>query len=194
MTQYTPKLLALDIGGVCLRLTPFRTFRFFGINPLLPIPDTLQNCINDYSRGRINSAEFSDCLAQFTKHKFSPQQIKYGWNLFLDTEITATTLLLNHLRSHGWHIVFFSDTQPWHLDKVREILPYSSLIPDGIFSFNVGAEKPDPDMYEAFVNQFGPPELYLDDRAPNVNAGRLHGWRSIRFSEKLTPQLINHFS
>ncbi len=183
------KLLALDIGGVCLRLTPERVFRDMNLDPN-NLPDGYNKAYHDYSIGKIGSWQFAKSIQNILNHKMSLDDIHDAWMLFLSTEIAETTMLLNELWKDGWHIVFFSDTQPWHIEGLRDILSYSKRIPEAIYSCDVGAEKPDDAMYDAFERRFGKPDLYLDDRLCNIEGGRRHGWNAVQYTETTADELL----
>ena len=174
------KTLALDIGGVCLTLDFPRAKRYFGLNPSEPLPSEWTTLYDDYSNGIIGSWRFAEGIRSLTGNRFSHSQIKDGWNLILGEEIPETTKRLNDLWDSGWRIVFFSDTQPWHIERLRDILSYSRRIPEAIYSCDVGAQKPASAMYEAFERTYGVPDLYLDDRRENIEAGLARGWHAVQ--------------
>ena len=37
-------------------------------------------------------------------------------------------------------------------------------------------------MYEAFEDQYGKPDLYIDDRPDNIAGGKQFGWNSQQFT------------
>ena len=177
------KTLALDIGGVCIRLRPQRVFETLGFPEDTPLPPDALKLIDDYNCGRADNAQFCDGLRAVTQRPFSDEQLQAAWNLFLDAEIPTTTQFLRKLWNRGWHIVWFSDTQPWHLDCLRKYVSYAKEIPEGIYSFEVGAQKPSPLMYEAFEQRFGKPDLYLDDRLDNIQGALARGWNAVQYRE-----------
>ncbi|MCR4572424.1 MAG: hypothetical protein K5787_01520 [Lentisphaeria bacterium] len=183
------KLLALDIGGVCLRLTPERVYQKFGFDAAEP-PAAWPQIFKDYSIGKIGSWQFGKSIQTILDHDMSLDEIHDAWMDFLDTEIMKTTQLLEILWKKDWHIVFFSDTQPWHIEGLRDILSYSKRIPEAIYSCDVGAEKPNDAMYEAFEKRYGKPDLYLDDRLCNIEGGRRHGWNAVQYTETTADELI----
>ncbi|MBP5639396.1 MAG: hypothetical protein J6X55_07950 [Victivallales bacterium] len=185
------KTLALDIGGVCLTLDFPRAMRYFGLDPSKPFPMEWMALNDDYNNGVIGSWQFAEGIQRLTGNSFTHEQIHDGWNLVLGEEIQETTKLLDHLWDNGWRIVFFSDTQPWHIERLRDILSYSKRIPEAIFSCDVGAAKPSSAMYEAFERSYGVPDLYLDDRQMNIDAGLARGWRAVRVEPGVCTQLLN---
>ncbi len=183
------KLLALDIGGVCLRLTPERVFQSMNLDPD-NLPNGYEKAYHDYSIGKIGSWQFAKDLQAIVGQSMTIAQIHDAWMKFLDTEDLKTTKLLEALWDRGWHIVFFSDTQPWHIEGLRDILSYSKRIPDAIYSCDVGAEKPSDTMFTAFEERYGRPDLYLDDRLCNIEGGLRHGWNAVQFTETTAEQLL----
>ena len=183
------KLLALDIGGVCLRLTPQRVFQSMNLDPD-NLPDGYEKAYHDYSIGKIGSWQFAKDLQAIVGQSMTVAQIHDAWMKFLDTEDLNTTRLLEALWDRGWHIVFFSDTQPWHIEGLRDILSYSKRIPDAIYSCDVGAEKPSDAMFTAFEERYGRPDLYLDDRLCNIEGGLRHGWNAVQFTETTADELL----
>ncbi len=179
--------MALDIGGVCLRLTPWRAYAALGIRVGAPVPPVLRTLIDHYSSGRIDSNAFCDGLQDFTGHRYTDAQLKAGWNSMLGSENPDMTRILRRFFEAHWHIVFFSDTQPWHIEGLRQILSYSDQIPEAIYSSDVGAEKPSPAMYEVFERQFGKPDLYLDDRLNNIEGGLARGWNAVQYIDDGNP-------
>jgi len=184
------KTLALDIGGVCLTINFPRAMRYFGLEPSKPFPSEWMTLLDDYSNGLIGSWQFAAGIRKLTANGFSHEQIHDGWNLILGEEIPETTRLLHHLWDNGWRIVFFSDTQPWHIERLRDILSYSKRIPEAIYSCDIGAQKPANAMYEAFERSFGVPDLYLDDRQLNIEAGVARGWHAVQVSSGVCNQLL----
>ena len=182
-------LLALDIGGVCLRLTPERVFQSMNLDPN-NLPDGYEKAYHDYSIGKIGSWQFAKDLQAIVGQSMNVAQIHDAWMKFLDTEDLKTTKLLEALWDRGWHIVFFSDTQPWHIEGLRDILSYSKRIPDAIYSCDVGAEKPSDAMFTAFEERYGRPDLYLDDRLCNIEGGLRHGWNAVQFTETTADELL----
>lgn len=185
------KLLALDIGGVCVKLTPEKGGDYLGIEPLNQPGEQLAPVISAYSCGRMTSEEFTARLSDYTNHRFSDGEIHEGWNMFIESEHFKTTRLIRHLLGKGWRFVFFSDTQPWHTEKLSWLLPYYDEAFGYVFSYEVGAEKPSPLMYEAFEKKYGKPDLYLDDRLDNIQGGLARGWNAVQFtSPDMADELI----
>ena len=51
-----------------------------------------------------------------------------------------------------------------------------------MYSFVSGAQKPAPEMFAAFEEKFGIPDLYTDDRAELIDAALKRNWNAVRFT------------
>ena len=78
--------------------------------------------------------------------------------------------------------MFFSDVSARHMKLVRRMFHASELVPDGIYSFETGAMKPEEPMFAAFEKRFGVPVLYVDDREILIDAAKKRGWNAVVFT------------
>ena len=86
------------------------------------------------------------------------------------------------LRQRGFKTYIFSNTNDLAIEHVRRNFPFFKNFDGYIFSYEVGAMKPQPKIYEAMeamTGRRGADLIYLDDRAENVAAGAARGWRAI---------------
>ena len=77
-----------------------------------------------------------------------------------------------------------NDVSEWSL-KLRRRFGLESYIRQWAVSGDLGVRKPDGLIYEKAIQMFGraPDELlFVDDRVPNVRAGRLSGMNAVLFS------------
>ena len=89
--------------------------------------------------------------------------------------------LVRELQAAGTDIVLFSDTSPLHMTEFRRRFEIARLLPDGVYSFVVGARKPDPAMFAALEADYGKPSLYVDDRELCLSGAKAFGWPVCRF-------------
>ncbi|MGI5922730.1 MAG: HAD-IA family hydrolase [Lentisphaeria bacterium] len=185
MTATNRKVVALDIGGVCLRVHFQRTLDFFGVavRSLGELPADCQPAFREWECGRLAEEDFVAMFRQLSGRPFSMDEVRHGWNLMIGEDIPGAADWVRELQAAGYHTVFFSNTSRWHLAEVRRKLSFADIVPDGIYSFEVGSEKPDPAIYRAFEERFGRPVAYFDDRAENVAAGSRVGWPSFVFTD-----------
>ena len=86
------------------------------------------------------------------------------------------------LRRRGVPTWIFSNTNDLAIEHIRNNFPFFANFDGYIFSYEVGAMKPQAKIYEELeklTGQRGPDILYLDDRAENVAGGASRGWQAI---------------
>ena len=86
------------------------------------------------------------------------------------------------LRQRGYATYIFSNTNDLAIEHVRRDFPFFANFDGYILSYEVGAMKPQPKIYEAMeamTGRRGADLVYLDDRAENVAGGAARGWRAI---------------
>jgi len=93
--------------------------------------------------------------------------------------------LLDHARQAGIPVGCLSnDIGRWSA-KLRERLGVETYLEHATISGDVGLRKPDPRIYQAFIDASGYPAaelLFVDDRAKNVDAARALGIQSLIFT------------
>jgi HAD superfamily hydrolase (TIGR01509 family) len=86
------------------------------------------------------------------------------------------------LRSKGIPTFIFSNTNELAVAHIRRAFPFFAGFDGYVFSYEHGAMKPQPRLYEVVEEMTGRREkeiLYLDDRAENVAAGAARGWHAV---------------
>jgi FMN phosphatase YigB (HAD superfamily) len=144
---------------------------FLGSSPLLV----------EYECGRIGREEFYDAIRRAIG--FRGDIVEFGGYFSeIFSEIKEMILLQAELRQRGFKTYIFSNTNDLAIEHVRRDFPFFAGFDGYIFSYEVGAMKPQAKIYEAMetlCGRRGADLIYLDDRAENVTAGALRGWRTI---------------
>jgi HAD superfamily hydrolase (TIGR01509 family) len=86
------------------------------------------------------------------------------------------------LRARGVPTYIFSNTNELAIRDIRERFPFFQHFDGYVFSYEHGALKPDPRIYEVverLSGRCGAEILYLDDRPENIQGGAVRGWRAI---------------
>ncbi len=181
-----PEIVVFDLGKVLVdfdysiavsriaarsRLTPPEVERFFFHSPLLV----------DYESGRLTRQEFFEQSRQATG--FSGQLQEFG-EFFADifTEIAPMIELHAESRRRGFKTFIFSNTNDLAVEHIDRHFPFFRDFDGYIYSYEVGAMKPEGKIYESLeklAGRRGPEIIYLDDRPENVAAGAARGWRAI---------------
>jgi HAD superfamily hydrolase (TIGR01509 family) len=96
--------------------------------------------------------------------------------------IEAMVTLQEQLRKKGIPVFVFSNTNELAVEHIRRQFAFFENFDGYILSFEHGAMKPDPKLYEVVEKtsgRRGPDILYLDDRPENITAGAERGWQVI---------------
>ena len=86
------------------------------------------------------------------------------------------------LRRRGIPTYIFSNTNDLAVEHIRRNFPFFKNFDGYIYSYEVGAMKPDAKIYEALeklAGRRGADIVYLDDRPENVAGGAARGWQAI---------------
>jgi len=145
---------------------------FLGSSPLLV----------EYESGRLTRPAFYEAVCQAIG--FRGDLAEFG-GFFADIffEMPGTIALHAELRRRGFKTFIFSNTNDLAIEHVRRNFPFFANFDGYVFSYVVGALKPQPEIYaamEATCGRRGADLIYLDDRAENIAAGAARGWRSIQ--------------
>ena len=86
------------------------------------------------------------------------------------------------LRARQIPTFIFSNTNEIAIAHIRRHFPFFAHFTGYVFSYEHGAMKPDPKLYEVVervTGRNGESILYLDDRVDNAEAGVRRGWQVI---------------
>lgn len=92
------------------------------------------------------------------------------------------TELHAELRRRGFKTFIFSNTNDLAVEHIDRNFPFFRNFDGYIYSYEVGAMKPEAKIYESLeklTGRRGSEIIYLDDRSENVAAGAERGWRAI---------------
>jgi HAD superfamily hydrolase (TIGR01509 family) len=90
--------------------------------------------------------------------------------------------LHEELRQRGFPTYIFSNTNDIAIEHIRRKFPFFKNFDGYIFSYEVGAMKPDAKIYKAMEKtsgKRGADLIYIDDRPENIKTGDARGWRAI---------------
>ncbi|HKW30481.1 MAG TPA: HAD family phosphatase [Verrucomicrobiae bacterium] len=152
-------------------LPPAGVERFFLHSPLLV----------DYESGRLLRQEFFEQARQATGFRGTLEEFG-GYFADIFTEIPPMIELHAKLRGNGLKTFIFSNTNDLAVEHIRRNFAFFQHFDGYIYSYEVGAMKPDPKIYESLeklTGRRGAEIVYLDDRPENVAGGAARGWRAI---------------
>lgn len=98
------------------------------------------------------------------------------------SEIKPMTAMQAALRARGVPTYIFSNTNGIAVAHIRKKFPFFANFDAYIYSYEHGSMKPDAKIYEVverIAGRSGGEIVYLDDRAENIEAARVRGWRAL---------------
>jgi HAD superfamily hydrolase (TIGR01509 family) len=142
---------------------------FIDHSPLLFRFETGQLTKEQFYREVCAATGFAGSLEQFSA-------------FFADIFVPIEPMIALHaaLRRLGLPTYIFSNTNELAVGHIRRSFPFFSNFDGYILSYEHGAMKPDPKLYEVVERQTaasGADILYLDDRPENIAAGAARGWQ-----------------
>ncbi|MGA9779564.1 MAG: HAD family hydrolase [Limisphaerales bacterium] len=135
----------------------------------------------DYESGRLTRKEFFEQAQRATG--FRGTMNEFG-DFFADifTEIPPMIGLHAELQRREVPTYIFSNTNDLAVEHIHRSFPFFRNFDGYIYSYEVGAMKPESKIYEALeklAGRHGAEIVYLDDRPENVAGGAARGWRAI---------------
>ena len=144
---------------------------FLGTSPLLL----------EYESGRLTREGFFQAISSHLAYAGDLAEFG-GYFADIFAEIPPMIQLHTELRQRGFKTYIFSNTSDMAVEHVRLNFPFFKNFDDYILSYEVGAMKPQPKIYEAMeamTGKRGADLIYIDDRPENIEAGAARGWRAI---------------
>lgn len=194
--------LLFDLGHVLIDIDPKRTLQAFAAlmdkkpsaegdtQPLLTADGLLgghtSRLIDLYQIGQITTDQFTDTALQVCRQGVSKQQVTDAWLAMLLPFKQEKAEMLRKL--HERHIPFYilSNINDSHVLWTRDHCPELRLASGIFFSNEMHIAKPDPEAYRYVIDHTGilPAEtLYIDDLAPNLEAGRQFGFQCLQATD-----------
>ena len=178
------KVIALDIGGVCIKLHHDRCLGRLGIASQADLPKEFINVTNLLECGLISELEWLERSREFLPGTadLDNDLVMEIFNDAIGTDIDGMADFAQTMINAGFRLVYFSNTSELHSMEVARKLSFAPLITGAIYSFEEGAMKPNQKIYQSFEERFGIPHAYFDDRAENIEAAIKRGWNAQLFT------------
>jgi 2-haloacid dehalogenase len=180
------KIVVFDLGKVLVDFDYHIAVSRIAARSTLP-PDGIKtflgqsHAIIDYECGQLTREEFFEQARKTTGFRGTIEEFgEFFADIF--TEIPPMIELHAGLHRRGVPTYIFSNTNDLAIEHVRRNFPFFCDFEGYIFSYEVGAMKPEPKIYEALeklTGRRGADIVYLDDRPENVAGGAARGWRTI---------------
>jgi putative hydrolase of the HAD superfamily len=143
---------------------------------------------DEFETGAIDPESFIAWALEVLGSDASPDEFRHAWRHIFTPNLPMWQAV-RELAAAGHRLILFSNTNAIHCPWAFEHYSQFSLFPEAVLSFEVGAVKPHPAIYQYAIAtyQLDPATtLYIDDLAENIATGRAHGFHCFQYD------LANH--
>jgi HAD superfamily hydrolase (TIGR01509 family) len=188
------RAIIFDIGRVLIRVDVSRAMAGLASGLALS-PKEVWSAIEkdprwiDWQEGRISPQDWHLHLSKRLGGSLTFEQFTEVWNRALAPEPIQSETLLEEL-SRNYRLALLSNTDPIHMSYAEAHFPFFNFFPVRIYSFRVGASKPDPLIYREALRACkvrAEEAIYIDDVAAYSQRAQHLGMAGIIFQ---TPQQL----
>ncbi|MFC1565737.1 HAD family hydrolase [Candidatus Neomarinimicrobiota bacterium] len=176
-----------DIGGVLLNIYPERTIKQLSALTNLTEKEIVKSFPEEahhkYERGEISGSKFfNEVMYNLpVANNLTEEQFWNAWSLLIGEE-TEVVKIMNSLTTK-YPVWLLSNTNPYHILE-EERFKLFDKVTGGIYSFDVGARKPEEDIYFKALEIAGTiaeKSLFIDDLIENVEKARSLNMNAIHY-------------
>ena len=146
----------------------------------------------EFERGRLSEEAFHRKFETAVGRAVDFEGLRFaGSDIFQLNE--SIVPVIERLKRGGVRLVLLSNTSKPHFDFLNERYDLLGEFDDFVVSYEVGAMKPEPEIFEAALSRIGcePGEcFYTDDIPAYVAQGRAFGLQAEVYTD--TPALVGH--
>jgi len=138
---------------------------------------------DDFEAGAMHLDEYTVWAIEVLGIKSTSEEFHHAWQQIF-TRNEPMWECARKLSDDGHRLILFSNTNSIHCPWIFSEFPEFSIFPEAILSYEVGAIKPHPAIYQHAIDRYGliPSEvLYIDDLPENIATGREHGFRTWQY-------------
>lgn len=182
------RAVIFDIGRVLIRVNVSRAMDGLASGISLT-PQEVWSAIEkdprmlDWQEGRISPRDWHLHLKNHLGGSLTFEQFSEVWNRALDPNPIHADSFLESL-SKSYRLALLSNTDPLHMAHAEESYSFFRFFPHRIYSYRVGASKPDPLIYREALNACkvrAEEAVYIDDVPTYAEAARHLGMAGIVF-------------
>src|SRR3977135_4479595 len=137
----------------------------------------------DWQEGRISPRDWHLHLSKRLGTSLTFEQFPEVWNRALDPNPIHSESFLENL-SKNYRLALLSNTDPIHMSQEEARFPFVRFFPIRIYSYRVGASKPDPLIYREALRACkvrAGENIYIDDVPAYAEAAERLGMTGIVF-------------
>jgi glucose-1-phosphatase len=182
------RAIIFDIGRVLIKVDVSRAMAGLSTGIKLTPQEAWSAIENDprwpdWQEGRMSPQDWHLHLTKRLGGSLSFEQFAEVWNSALSPEPIQSERFLE-LLSKNYHLALLSNTDPIHMSGEEERFPFFRFFPTRIYSYRVGASKPDPIIYREALRACkvrAEEAIYIDDVSAYALAAQRLGMTGIVF-------------
>ena len=188
------RAIIFDIGRVLIRVDISRAMGGLA-SGLSLTPEEVWSAIQndshwlDWQEGRISPRDWHLHLTKRLGASLTFEQFSEVWNRALDPNPIHSESFLESL-SKNYRLALLSNTDPIHMSHEEARFPFFRFFPIRVYSYDVGASKPDPIIYRKALQACkvrAEEAVYVDDIVEYAEAAARLGMTGIVF---LSPEQL----
>lgn len=175
-----------DVGNVILPFDPMRACRrlaeLCGITADEICAEVYGRKLErEFEEGSISDEVFTQGVTEILGIDLSAEQLRPIWADIFDENMDVSQLV-RRIRKHH-RVMLLSNTNAWHWEFAADTYPIIRDVPEWILSYEVGALKPDPIIYQAALEKLDGASMviFVDDIEANVQGARKLGMTGVQF-------------
>jgi HAD superfamily hydrolase (TIGR01509 family) len=182
------RAIIFDIGRVLIRVNISRAMDGLASGLSLS-PQEVWSAIQndprwlDWQEGRISPRDWHLHLTKRLGAQLTFEQFSEIWNRALDPNPIHSESFLETL-SKNYRLALLSNTDPIHMTHAEARFPFFRFFPIRVYSYRVGASKPDPVIYREALQACkvrAEEAVYIDDVADYAETAQRLGMTGIVF-------------
>lgn len=182
--------IIFDLGQVLVQvdLKPFidQFSKAFNIEPDKLKKNENDGAYLDFQVGRINGEDFHRITCEHYNYFVPIDQFKQIWASMLVGQVEGTVAIINKLHEKKHALSLLSNTDPWHFEYCKKILPDLHKFEHKFLSYDLKMKKPDAEIFLTVAEKLrAKPEhcLFIDDLANNVESAKSLNFQTILFQD-----------
>ena len=192
------KAVIFDFGNVLLEWNPRLVYRRF-----FQEEEAMEQFLHEVNfmdwnlqqdKGRSFADGVTELSRQFPHYADLIRAYHDNWEHSISNSLFGTVEIMKQLKKAGYALYGLSNWSAETFPVAREKYDFFNLLDDIVISGEVGAVKPDPEIFEIMLKRIGRPAsecLFIDDAHPNIEEAERMGFVTILFKspEELDQEL-----
>jgi len=182
------RAIIFDFGNVLLEWNPRLVYRRFFQNE-----QEMEQFLHDVNfmdwnlqqdKGRSFAEGVAELSKEFPQYAELIQAYHDNWIHSIGNSLTGTIEIMERLKNAGYQLYGLSNWSAETFPIARDKYDFFNLLDDIVISGEVGAVKPDPEIFEILLKRIIRPAsqcLFIDDALANVEAARTLGFATVHF-------------